>query len=97
MIWPHPILEQRWTESRYGGEGNAQPWVQLLLYSLVRCISAREVIEFGSFRGATTAWLALAVAEGTLTRLRTFLPSAASGADLAKAVALVNAKARHHV
>jgi predicted O-methyltransferase YrrM len=61
MIWPHPLLEARWTDAKYGGEGIAQPWVQLLLYGLVRALGARAVIEFGAFRGVTTGWLALAV------------------------------------
>jgi len=61
MIWPHPLLKERWDTTHYAAEGNSQPWVQLLLYSLIRAIGVKEVIEFGCFRGITTAWLALAV------------------------------------
>jgi predicted O-methyltransferase YrrM len=61
VIWPHSALRERWEAAKYGGEGIAQPWVQLVLYSLVRMLGVREVIEFGTFRGVTTAWLALAV------------------------------------
>ena len=60
-MWPDPRLKARWDLSHYAAEGNAQPWIQLLLYSLITATRANTVVEFGSFRGVTTAWLALAV------------------------------------
>ena len=62
MWWPDDRLRQRWESSKhYEYEGNAQPWVQLLLYSLVVATKATTVVECGTFRGATAAWLGLAV------------------------------------
>ncbi len=95
MIWPHDVLRDRYESAHfdstaYAKEGITQPWVQLLLYALVRSLGATHVLELGCFRGVTTAWLALAVEAnggGTVVALDREAVDVARGKTLLRDVA----------
>jgi predicted O-methyltransferase YrrM len=59
--FPDPALQEFWENGRHYREGGTQPWVQSLLYHLVRACGYRRVVELGTWTGLTTAWLAHAV------------------------------------
>lgn len=68
--WPHPNLRTYIEDGGHEGEGATQPWIQNFLYHLARMLDARHIVELGTWRGATSAWLACALADnggGTLT------------------------------
>ena len=61
-LWfPHPTLRDYWESGKHRSEGATQPWVQALLYHLVRALGIRHVAELGCYLGSTSAWLALAI------------------------------------
>lgn len=62
-LWfPDPSLESYWKSGQHYADGGTQPWVQALLYQLIRACGFRRVMELGTWYGATAAWMCLAVA-----------------------------------
>lgn len=56
-------MESYWKSGQHYADGGTQPWVQALLYQFVRACGFRRVMEFGTWYGATSAWLCLAISE----------------------------------
>lgn len=60
-FWPHPALREFW-ETLHRTEGATQPHLQALLYAFVCALDTHHVAELGVWKGATSRWLACAVA-----------------------------------
>lgn len=67
--WPDASTEADWDSGVYM-EGAAEPWTQQVIASLLIAMRKRRVLELGSFKGHTTAFLAKAleaIGGGSLT------------------------------
>jgi protein-L-isoaspartate O-methyltransferase len=53
VAYPHPSLEGTYEP------GVTEPWIQMLVSSLLTASGGSTVLETGGFRGITSAWLAL--------------------------------------
>lgn len=61
-LWfPHPLLHEYWWSLDHYLEGGTQPWVQSLIYNLIRSCSFRRVVELGTWYGSTSAWMCMAL------------------------------------
>ena len=77
-FWPHPDLRAYWESGAHQEEGATQPCIQALLYHLILATNAKHVVELGTWKGATSRWLACAIAAnggGTLTLVDKHKPS----------------------
>lgn len=66
--FPHDALRRAWRPGYEGG--GLQPWLQALLYHMIRATDIRHVVELGTWYGYTSGWLAQAVEDnggGTAT------------------------------
>lgn len=61
LWYPRLSMESYWKSGQHYADGGTQPWVQALLYQLVRSCGFRRVMEFGTWYGATSAWLCMAL------------------------------------
>lgn len=95
-LWPHPTLQEFW-ETTHRSEGATQPHLQALLYAFVCALDTHHVAELGVWKGATSRWLACAVAAnggGSITLVDTCTADLVIARDRVAALGLKDVEIR---
>lgn len=96
-FWPHPALQEFWESHTHHKEGATQPHVQALLYHLMCALGSKHAVELGVWKGATSRWLACAIAAnggGSITLVEVTEPDLALAKERVEALGLPNVEVR---